>query len=75
LSNKQKQTGDKMTWNIYEMDYSAHPQGVNEWSVQNEKSEEVATFLELGNAVAYAYEQNFNFTIHTLSAWHAKEGN
>lgn len=60
-----------MTWDIYEMDYSAHPQGINEWSVRNEKGEEVATFSELGEATTYVYEQGFSFTVHTLEAWHA----
>jgi hypothetical protein len=68
-------TQEIKTINIYEMDYSAHPNGVNAWDIYDDNGEWLAMRDTLVDAVTFAAGYGKTFTVHTLEAWHAKEGN
>ncbi len=60
--------------NIFEMNYSVSPGGVDEWEVHNEDGSVAGSFLSLIEAVNYAYKLGADFTVHTLAAWELRYG-
>lgn len=58
---------------IYEMNYSAHPNGEDAFDVYAETDgilgRVVQSFDTLNDAVQFCYNSGTIFTIHTLEAW------
>ena len=55
--------------NIYEVDYSVSPGGINMFEIllNDELVYDTPNFID---AMEYAYKSGFNFTVHTLEAYH-----
>jgi len=56
--------------NIYEMNYSCSPGGVDGYEVYTaETFEIVGKFVTLADAVDFCYKRGVRFTVHPLEVW------
>jgi hypothetical protein len=59
-----------MTLQIYEIDYSVSPGGINSFEIYDESGEFIIDFDSLIQAHNWCNSQAENYTVHLLSSYH-----
>jgi hypothetical protein len=59
-----------MTLQIYEIDYSVSPGGINSFEIYNESGEFIIDFDNMTQAHNWCNNQSENYTVHLLTTYH-----
>jgi hypothetical protein len=59
-----------MTLNIYEIDYSVSPNGINSFEIYDETGQYLTDFDNMTQAHNWCNAQAENYTVHLLSTYH-----
>jgi len=55
------------TVDIYEIDYSVSPCGINEFEIYSPEGEYLDSYTSMIDACSYAYKNGYDYTVHLLA--------
>ena len=61
------------TLDIYEIDYSVSPGGINTFEIYNEFGEYICDFEHMIDACSYAYKNGYEYTVHLLANYRSSD--